>query len=81
LGESNLRKFVSRVARAAGIEGRVTPYDLRHTATSLMSAAGHSAEKLADLLGHRDTRMVFKHYRHPVTASVEVAADYWNTGT
>ncbi len=81
LDPSNVRRLVAKLAAEAGIDGNVAPYDLRHTATSLMSAAGHSAEKLADLLGHRDTRMVFKHYRHPVTASVDVAADYWNTGT
>ena len=32
---SNLRRLVSNLATEAGIEGRVTPYDLRHTATSL----------------------------------------------
>jgi integrase len=55
----------------------VTPYDLRHTATSLIAAWGQSAERLADLLGHMDTRMVFRHCRHPVTSSVTTAAEYW----
>ena len=36
-----------------------------------------SAERLADMLGHKDTRMVFGHYRHPVTASVSTAAEFW----
>ncbi len=35
---------------------------------------GTAPELLADLLGHVDTRMVFKHYRHPVTPTIEVAA-------
>ncbi|MBU1226188.1 MAG: tyrosine-type recombinase/integrase, partial [Actinobacteria bacterium] len=74
---SNLRRMVGQVAVDAGIEGKVNPYDLRHTATSLMAAAGQSAERLADLLGHRDTRMVFKHYRHAITSSVTTAAEYW----
>lgn len=52
------------------------PYDLRHTATSLLSASGVAPELLADLLGHRDTRMVHKHYRHPVSPTVTVAADH-----
>jgi integrase len=43
-----VRKLVSRLAAEAGIDGKVTPYDLRHTATSLLSAAGEPAEKLAD---------------------------------
>src|SRR5690606_31259295 len=57
LDPSNVRRLVARLAKDAGIEGTVTPYDLRHSATSLLAAAGHSADSLADLLGHRDTRM------------------------
>lgn len=82
LDPSNVRRLVARLAKDAGIEGTVTPYDLRHSATSLLAAAGHSADSLADLLGHRDTRMVWKHYRHVISESVDVAADYWrDTGT
>lgn len=52
----------------------------RATLTELL--AGHSADRLADLLGHSDTRMVWKHYRHVISDSVDVAADYWrDTGT
>lgn len=80
INPSNLRRLVGRFAEEAGIEGVLTPYDLRHTATSLISAAGLSAERLADLLGHKDTRMVFEHYRHPITSSVSVAAEYWGNG-
>lgn len=82
LDPSNVRRLVAKLARDAGIEGTVAPYDLRHSATSLLAAAGHSADRLADLLGHQDTRMVWKHYRHSINESVEVAADYWrDTGT
>jgi hypothetical protein len=42
-----------------------------------MSAGGMPPERLADLLGHKDTRMVFDHYRHPVTTSVSTAAEFW----
>lgn len=80
INPSNLRRLVGRFAEEAGIEGVLTPYDMRHTATSLISAGGLSAERLADLLGHKDTRMVFEHYRHPVTSSVSVAAEYWEAG-
>ena len=73
---SNLRRLVAHLAIDAGVEGRVTPYDLRHTATSLLSASGVAPELLADLLGHVDTRMVFRHYRHPVTPTIDVAADH-----
>lgn len=73
LNPSNLRRLVTSLARDAGIEGRLNPYDLRHSATSLLSASGVAPEHLADLLGHVDTRMVHRHYRHPVTPSIAVA--------
>lgn len=73
---SNLRRLVSTLASDAGIEGTVTPYALRHTATSLLSASGVAPELLADLLGRVDPRMVHKHYRHPVTPTISVARDH-----
>jgi integrase len=76
IGPTNLRRVISRMAFEAGIDGGLTPYDLRHTATSLFSASGVAPEVLADLLGHRNTRMVFRHYRHPVTPTISVAADH-----
>ena len=76
IGPTNLRRVISRMAVEAGIDGGFTPYDLRHTATSLLSASGVAPELLADLLGHRDTRMVFRHYRHPVTPTISTAANH-----
>ena len=76
LQPTGLRRLMDRLAAEAGIEGRVNPYDLRHTATTRLSEQGVAPELLADLLGHRDTRMVFKHYRHPVTPTISVAAKH-----
>lgn len=70
---ANLRRLVREVAAAAGL-GHLTPYDLRHTATSVLSDAGVRNEHLADLLGHVDTRMVERHYRHRLGDSVAAAA-------
>lgn len=81
LGPAHVRQTVEKLAKLAGISGKVTPYDLRHTATSLLSASGQSAEKLADMLGHKDTRMVFTHYRHPVVATIDTAVGYWESAT
>jgi len=72
---SSMRRMISKMAGAAEIAGKVTPYDLRHSATSLLSASGVPAELLADLLGHTSTRMVERFYRHPVTPTISVAAD------
>ena len=70
---SNLRKQIAGVARRAGIEWKVTPYDLRHTATSLLADAGVSNERLADFLRHRTTKMVEFHYRHVIGEKVRAA--------
>jgi integrase len=69
---ANLRRLVQDVATAAGI-GKLAPYDLRHTAASLLSDAGVLNHELADLLGHTTTRMVEMHYRHRLSDSVDVA--------
>lgn len=70
---ANLRRLVREVASDAGV-GHLTPYDLRHTATSVLSESGVRNEHLADLLGHTDTRMVERHYRHRIGDSIGVAA-------
>ena len=79
LDRSNTRRLIHKLAIEAEIEGTVTPYDLRHTATTLIAASGTSADHLADLLGHKDTRMVFAHYRHRDGLTVTAAADYWTS--
>lgn len=72
LNPSNLRKAFSRLTRAAGL-GDWHPNELRHSAASLLSAAGVPQELVADVLGHADTRMLHKHYRHAVAPSVVAA--------
>jgi len=47
---------------------------MRHTAVSLLSEAGVPLEQIADLLGHRDTRMVLLTYRHTVVPVVDGAS-------
>jgi integrase len=53
---SNLRRYFRRACNTAGI-GRWTPYEMRHSVASLMSAAGVPLEHVADVLGHNGTRM------------------------
>jgi integrase len=71
-GQRNLRRDVRALGNKAGVEN-LTPYGLRHTACSVMSADGVSLELLADVLGHQDTRMVMRHYRHVTAPSVTAA--------
>jgi integrase len=71
---SNLRRYFRRACEAAGV-GRWTPYEMRHTAASLLSADGVPLELVADVLGHDGTRMVAQVYRHAVAPTVDVAAE------
>jgi integrase len=59
--------FMARVfrpaVRRAGLDG-LTFHDLRHTAASLMIAAGVPPMIVAEQLGHRDARLVLQRYGH-----------------
>jgi integrase len=67
---SNLRRAFQRLTNHAGL-GRWTPNELRHSAASLLSAAGVPLEVIADVLGHSSTRMLQQHYRHPVKPAID----------
>lgn len=73
LDPSNLRSAFQRLCDRAGI-GRWTPYELRHSAASLLSAAGVPLELIADMLGHDGTRMTSLVYRHAVAPTIDAAA-------
>jgi integrase len=65
---ANLRRTVRRLARSVGIytaktERDLTPYELRHTASSLLVESGMALEEVADLLGN-DVRTLIANYRH-----------------
>jgi integrase len=81
LHPSNLRRWLSQLALEAGIEGTVTPRNMRTTAGSLLSHEGIALERIADLLGHQDIRTLQLHYRRPVAPSVDTATDYWKGAT
>jgi integrase len=72
LDPSNVRRAFSAATKKAKL-GAWHPNELRHSAASLLSAAGVPQEQVADLLGHTDTRMLDRHYRHRVTATVTAA--------
>lgn len=61
------RRDLARFARKAGV-GAVRPYDLRHTAATLMAADGVRLESVADVLGHTGitlARVVYVHATAP----------------
>jgi integrase len=73
LGASNLRRELNEMAATAGV-GKVTRYDLRHSAATLMAAAGMRLEDIADTLGHEDLRMARTVYVHATGRTLDTAA-------
>ena len=53
--------------------GRWDPHELRHSAESLLSAAGVPLEEVADVLGHTSTRVTSSVHRHRTTRVVVAA--------
>jgi integrase len=72
INPSNLRRDFSRLTTAVGL-GHWHPHELRHSAASIMSAAGVPLEQIADTLGHDGTRMTALVYRHAVTPTITAA--------
>jgi integrase len=68
-----VRAEFSRVVAAAGLGDGWTPNMLRHSAASIMSDAGVPLERIADQLGHKDTRMLTAHYRQQIRPTVDAA--------
>ncbi len=77
LDPANLRRSLRTVTEKAGL-GRWHPHELRHSAASLLSAAGVPLEEIADLLGHASTRVTSATYRHRTTPTVEAGAGPMN---
>jgi len=69
---SNLRRALARITERAGL-GRWRPHELRHSAASILSAAGVQLEAVADVLGHADSRTTATIYRHRIVESVPAA--------
>ena len=64
LRPNNWRKRHYRPAVAAAGLAPLSPHDLRHTAASFLIAEGANPWMLAEILGHRDTRMIDLVYGH-----------------
>ena len=69
----NKPKRLSSILQKAGLEWK--PDIMRHSYASYHLAFHQSADKTALEMGHRDTQMLFRHYRELVTK--EEAQAYW----
>lgn len=59
----NAQRHFHRLCAQARVT-RIRPYDMRHTATSLMIDAGADLKAASEALGHSDPRITMKVYRH-----------------
>jgi len=71
---TNKRKRLAKILKLTGINWQ--PDIMRHSFASYHLALHQSADKTAFELGHRDSKMLFAHYRELV--SFEAANAYWN---
>jgi len=69
----NARNELKSACSAAGLPD-VRPNELRHTAATILNARGVALELIADLLGHVDTTMLARVYRHRTRPSADAAA-------
>ena len=70
----NKRKRLARLLKIAQLTWQ--PDVMRHSFASYHLAFHQSADKTAFELGHRDSKMLFAHYRELVTK--EAAQSYWD---
>lgn len=77
LSVSNLRRDFKRLCSRAELEGDWTTYELRHSFVSLVSDKIDDLAKVADLVGHSNTRTT-EGYRHAVRETLPHAVSAWN---
>jgi integrase len=75
---SNARRTLDRLCDETGI-GHWNPNALRHSFASLLSLRGAPMEEVADAMGHVDTRMTSRVYRHNLKSVVDVAAVHFGS--
>jgi integrase len=66
LGAGNVRRSLRAITKAAGLGERWTPRELRHSFVSIMSDHGVSIETIADLVGHKNSTVTARVYRHQI---------------
>jgi integrase/recombinase XerC len=76
-----IRTHVRKMAQAAGIERRITPQMLRHTAATALLEAGVDIRFVQRLLGHQNiaTTQLYTHVRDEVLQRIVVAADTYSS--
>ena len=72
LDAHNVRRSFRRVVAAASLDPHEwTPRELRHSFVSLLSANGVRIEDISRLVGHSDTGVTERVYRHQLQAVLD----------
>jgi site-specific recombinase XerD len=79
LGASNVRRSLRSITKAAKIGERWTPRELRHSFVSIMSDHGVSIEAIADLVGHKNSTVTARVYRHQIRPVIAQGAETMDT--
>ena len=75
LGAGNVRRSLRSITKAADIGERWTPRELRHPFVSIMSDHGVSIEAIADLVGHKNSTVTARVYRHLIRPVIAQGAE------
>ena len=70
----NVANRFRRLCAQAGVP-KIRPYDLRHTAISLMAEQGHDLKAISELVGHSDPRLTARVYQHGYPHQRKAALD------
>jgi integrase len=75
LGAGNVRRSFRAITKAADIGEAWTPRELRHSFVSIMSDHGVSIEAIADLVGHKNSTVTARVYRHQIRPVIAQGAE------
>jgi integrase len=68
------RRNFADVVAAAGVDGKLTPHDLRHSMNSLADAVGIPEKVRSERLGHADSAITRTTYTHTIDGQAREAA-------
>ena len=75
LSAANVRRSFRAITKAAKVGENWTPRELRHSFVSIMSDNGVPLEAIADLVGHKNSTVTARVYRHQLRPVINQGAE------
>jgi integrase len=75
LDKDNFRNRLRQACKKAGVEP-ITPYELRHTAATLLRERGAQPHEVRAVMRHKDLRLVMTDYYHDTFEVAEASGDW-----